>query len=51
MNRAHRRLLKARERMVESFKKQEKARLIAEIQAREHREAVKRRILKQTKKK
>lgn len=48
-NHAHRRLLKARERTVASFSRQKKLEYIEEIQKKEHREAIKRRIAKSKK--
>lgn len=46
MNHAHRRMLKARERTVESFSKSMKAKYIKDIQDKERREAIKRKIAK-----
>ena len=49
-NHAERRKLKARERLLPSFSKATKARYIKDIQEKEHREAIKRRLIKKPKK-
>lgn len=49
-NHTERRKLKARERLLPSFSKATKARYIKDIQEKEHREALKRRLIKKPKK-
>lgn len=49
-NHAERRKLKARERTIDSFSKATRARYIKDIQDKEHREALKRRLIKSPKK-